>query len=164
MNEKNNSNKKKKHSILVVDDDIGIRRTMQTILEGEGYVVDTARDGSEAIEKSDNAVFDLAVVDMRLPDMMGTELLGRLRDQTPKMQKIILTGYPSMQNAINSVNQGADGYILKPVDPGVILETVKKHLERRDQEEMFSEKKMVEYIETRANDVLLRRNVDASAT
>ena len=68
------------------------------------------------------------------------------------MQKIILTGYPSTQNAINSVNQGADGYILKPVDARVILDTVQKHLKRREEEARYSERKVVEYIETRAKE------------
>jgi DNA-binding NtrC family response regulator len=144
---------KRQSRILVVDDDVGIRKTLETILETEGYIVDTAKDGSEAIEKSDQKLFDLALVDMRLPDMMGTDLLGRLKERTPKMQKIILTGYPSMQNAISSVNQGADGYILKPVDPQVILDTVKKHLQKREEEARFSEKKMVEYIETRSKEI-----------
>ena len=157
------SETKRQNSILVVDDDVGIRTTLQTILECEGYVVETASNGSEAIEKSEKDLFDLALVDMRLPDMMGTDLLGQLKERTPKTQKIILTGYPSMQNAINSVNKGADGYILKPVDPEVILDTVKKHIQMRDDESKFSEKKMVEYIETRATEMYNKQSVGAES-
>lgn len=149
-----NENKRQK-SILIVDDDDGIRKTLVTILENEGFGVDTTKEGAEAIEKSEKKLFDLALVDMRLPDMMGTEVLRRLRATTPKMQKIILTGYPSTQNAINSVNEGADGYILKPIDARIILETVRKHLQRREEETSYSEKKVVEYIETRAKELSL---------
>lgn len=147
------SENKRQNSILIVDDDEGIRKTLSAILESEGYLVETAKDGSDAIEKSNEKAFDLAVVDMRLPDMMGTDLLGRMKETTPKMQKIILTGYPSMQNAIKSVNEGADGYILKPVDAGVILDTVQKHLRKHDEESKYSEMKVVEYIQTRAKEL-----------
>lgn len=143
----------KEMAILIVDDDTGIRTTLAAILEGEGYVVETAKDGSEGIEKSEKRVFDLALVDMRLPDMMGTDLLERLKERTPKTQKIILTGYPSMQNAISSVNKGADGYLLKPVDPEIILQTVRKHIQKRGNETKFSEQKVVEYIQTRSVEV-----------
>jgi DNA-binding NtrC family response regulator len=154
------SEKKKQKAILVVDDDEGIRKTLETILESEGYSVDTAKDGSQAIEKSNSKLFDLVLVDMRLPDMMGTDLLGKLKETTPKIQKIILTGYPSVQNAIKAVNEGADGYILKPVDAGIILETVQKHLLKRDAEAQYSEKKVVEYIQTRAKEIS-KSSVDA---
>ena len=140
---------KRQSAILVVDDDANIRETLQAILEQEGYYVETAKDGSEAIGKSDRRFFDLAVIDMRLPDMMGTDVLGRLKQATPKMQKIILTGYPSMKNAIDSVNEGADAYILKPVDAEVVLSTIRERLKKRDEEFRYSEKKVTEYIITR---------------
>ena len=140
-------------TILIVDDDANIRETIRAILEQEGYVVETARDGREAIMKSDKAQFDLAMVDMRLPDMMGTELLRKIRPTTPKMQKIILTGYPSMKNAIDSVNQGADGYILKPVEAGAVLTSIREHLKKRKEETTYSEQKVKEYIIARGMEI-----------
>ena len=77
-------------------------------------------------------MFDLALLDMRLPDMLGTELLNKLAVRNPR-REIMVTGYPSMQNAIAAVNEGADGYIVKPVDSAVVLETIKKHLKKRDE-------------------------------
>ena len=143
----------RKNAILVVDDDKSIRTTLAALFEQEGYDVDTAENGKEAIEKSNNKFFDLALVDVRLPDMYGTELLNAMKETTPKMSKIILTGYPSMQSAITAVNEGADGYILKPVDAGKLLGSIKDHLKRREDVIRYSEQKVVEYIETRAREL-----------
>jgi len=60
--------------------------------------------------------YNAALIDIRLPDMEGTELLTRMKDTVPKVRKIIITGYPSMKNAIEAVNRKADAYVLKPVD------------------------------------------------
>lgn len=140
-------------SILIVDDDVNIRETLQAILQQEGYKVDTAENGAEAIRKSNEKLFDLAVVDMKLPDIMGTELLGKFKPRTPKTRKVILTGYPSMNNAIDSVNEGADAYILKPVAADVVLQTIAQQLKKREEELKFSDKKVAEFIETRAKEI-----------
>lgn len=109
--------------ILVVDDDESIRRVLATILE-EGYTVDTAKNGKEAITKSRKTFYNLALVDIRLPDIEGTKLLAKVKDTTPRMRKIIITGYPSVQNAIEALNKGADAYILKPFDMDKVLATI----------------------------------------
>ena len=152
---------KRPGTILIVDDDKSIRTTIAAILEQEGYDVVTAENGAEAIEKSNNKFFDLALVDMRLPDMMGSELLGAMKETVPKMAKIIVTGHPSMQNAIAAVNEGADGYVLKPVDAEVLLKEIRKHLQRREEATSYSEQKVAEFIETRAKE-LGRRNPGVS--
>ena len=139
----------KKYSIIVIDDDRSIRDSLAAILEQEGYDVDRAENGAEAIDKSNKKVFDLALLDMRLPDILGTELLAKLALRTPKTEKIMVTGYPSMQNAIAAVNEGADGYIVKPVDAAVVLGTIKEHLRKRDESASYSELKVVDFIETR---------------
>ena len=138
---------------MVADDDLNIRETIRAILEQEGYRVATAKDGAEAIRKSNEELFDLALVDMRLPDMMGTELLGQIKPRTPKTRKVILTGYPSMNNAIDSVNEGADAYILKPANARVVLDTVASQLKKRDEEATYSDLKVKEFIETRAKEI-----------
>src|SRR4030066_370602 len=93
--------------ILVIDDDKIIRDTLQMTLEQKGYCVDKAENGKEAIAKSHANFYNLAIVDWRLPDMEGTKLLGKLKETTPKRAKIMLTGYPSMNNAIAAVNERA---------------------------------------------------------
>jgi len=139
--------------ILVVDDDESIRKTLAIILEEKGYVVDTAQSGKEAIEKSNIRFYNLALIDIRLPDMEGTKLLTALKETVPKMVKIIITGYPSLENAIAAVNKGADGYLLKPLSIGNVLKTIKEHLKKQQEAKKFSERKVTEFIETRVREL-----------
>ena len=118
--------------ILVVDDDESVRKVFATILEEEGYAVDTAKNGREAIKKSKVKFYNLALIDIRLTDMEGTKLLTKVKDTMPKMRKIIITGYPSLQNAIEAVNRGADAYVLKPFDMDKVLETIKDQLKKQE--------------------------------
>jgi len=138
--------------ILVVDDDESIRKVLATILEEKGYVVDTAENGKEAIEKSNAKFYNLALIDIRLPDMEGTQLLTALKETTPKMVKIIITGYPSLQNAVEAVNKGADAYILKPFNMDSVLNTIQEHLKKQQEAKKYSEEKVAEFIETRGKE------------
>ena len=138
--------------ILVVDDDESIRKVLATILEEKGYVVDTAENGKEAIEKSNAKFYNLALIDIRLPDMEGTQLLTAMKETTPKMVKIIITGYPSLQNAVEAVNKGADAYILKPFNIDSVLNTIKEHLKKQQEAKKYSEEKVAEFIETRGKE------------
>jgi DNA-binding NtrC family response regulator len=135
--------------ILVIDDDANIRKVLETILTDEGYGVESADTAKKGIEKSEKAYYNLALIDVRLPDMEGTELLSKLRGTKPKMRKIIITGYPTLQNAIAAVNKGADAYVMKPFDVEKILQTIKEQLKKQEEEKSFSEEKVVEFIETR---------------
>jgi DNA-binding NtrC family response regulator len=139
--------------ILVIDDDESIRKTIATILEEKGYVVDTACSGREAIEKSRVNFYNLALIDIRLPDMEGTKLLPQLRETVPKMIKIIVTGYPSLQNAVEAVNKGADAYVMKPFDVDTVLKTIEEHLRKQQESRRYSEEKVKEFIETRAREL-----------
>ena len=117
--------------ILVIDDDESIRTTMAAILESEGYDVDTAENGKEAIEKSNIDLYKVALIDFRLPDMEGTKLLTILRETTPRMAKIMVTGYPTVQNAIECVNKHADAYLVKPIDYGTLLNTIRNLIQKQ---------------------------------
>ncbi|RLI47225.1 response regulator [Candidatus Bathyarchaeota archaeon] len=139
--------------ILVVDDDDSIRTVLKAILEDEGYIVDLAENGKEAIEKSNIIFYNMALIDFKLPDMDGTELLGAMKETTPKMIKIIITGYPTLQNAVNAVNEHADGYIIKPLNMENLLKTIKKHLKKYYQAKKYSVEKVAEFIETRAKEL-----------
>ncbi|MCW3993337.1 MAG: response regulator [Candidatus Bathyarchaeota archaeon] len=139
--------------ILVVDDNEGIRKVLKTILEEEGYVVDTAENGKEAIEKSNAKFYNLALIDIRLPNMEGTKLLNAIKETTPKMVKIIITGYPSLQNAIEAVNKGADAYILKPFDMDNVLNKIREHLKKQKEAKKYSQEKVTEFIETRVKEL-----------
>jgi two-component system response regulator PilR (NtrC family) len=139
--------------ILIVDDDETIRTALSTILEDEGYNVDTAKNGKEAIKHSCDKFYNIALIDIRLPDIEGIELLTKMKDTTPKMRKIIITGYPTMQNAMEAVNRGADAYILKPFDMEKVLRTIKEQLKKQEEEKKYSQEKVAEFIETRVKEL-----------
>ena len=117
--------------ILVVDDDADVRKTLSSILSEEGYIVATVENGKQALKATEKELFDLALIDVELPGMKGTELLHKLKENQPRIVKIIVTGYPSFDNAMKAVNEGADGYVLKPFEPGKLLKIVRKHLDER---------------------------------
>jgi DNA-binding NtrC family response regulator len=143
-----------KHArILVVDDDETIRRTMKAILEDEGYTVDLAATGKEAIQKSEKTAYNIALLDIRLPDIEGVELLKQLKDTVPRTRKVMVTGYPSMQNAIAALNKNADAYLVKPVDVEKLLATVRDQLQLQEEEKQFSEVKVAEFIESRVKEL-----------
>lgn len=139
--------------ILVVDDDETIRTTMRAILEDEGYLVDLASTGEEAIQLTMKKTYNIALLDIRLPDMEGIELLKLMRDSVPRTRKVMVTGYPSMQNAIAALNKSADAYLLKPIDNEKLLALVKEQLEAQENERKFSEQKVAEFIESRVKEM-----------
>ena len=143
----------KQHRILIVDDDENITTVFQVNLENKGYEVETAKNGAEALEKTRHRFFNLALIDIKLPDMEGTDLIELLHEVAPKMRMIIVTGFPSLQNAINAVNKGADGYLLKPVDIEQLLKTIEEQLRKQREDEKYAEEKVEEYIEAKAREL-----------
>lgn len=139
--------------IIIVDDDEGIRETLAAILQEEGYTVETAENGKEAIEKTNTKFYNLALIDIRLPDIEGIDLLKEIKETTPKIRKIIITGYPTLQNAMEAVNSGADAYVLKPFDIEKVLKIIKDQLERQRSEKKYSQQKVTEFIETRVKEL-----------
>ncbi len=120
--------------ILLVDDDIQILDSLKMILESEGYAVETAQSGEEAVTKNKAEVFDAAFLDMRLPRMQGTDMLAVLHKESPRMVKIMMTGFPSLENAVASLKLGADAYIMKPIDPEKLLDLVKNKIMEKQKE------------------------------
>ena len=139
--------------ILVVDDDENIRKVLTKILEDEGYTVESVGTAKEAIEITKRKIYNLALIDIRLPDMEGVKLLTKIRDTTPKMRKIIITGYPTLRNAIEAVNKGADAYIVKPFDMDKALNVIKEQLRKQLEEKRYSQEKVAEFIETRVKEL-----------
>jgi DNA-binding NtrC family response regulator len=139
--------------ILIVDDDENIRKVLTTILEEEGYLVDSAETAKKAIEKTRKNFYNIALIDIRLPDMEGIELLTKMKETTPKMRKVIITGYPTLQNAIEAVNRGADAYIVKPFDMDKVLMTIGEQLRKQEEEKRYSQEKVAEFIETRVREL-----------
>jgi len=139
----------RKGNILVVDDDPSIRKVLAAILEEKGYNVEAVDTGGKAIRKSKTKLYNLALIDIRLPDMEGIELLTQMRRTVPEMIKVIITGYPSLQNAVEALNKGADAYIIKPLDIDHALSVIENLLQKQRESLKMTQEKIVEYIETR---------------
>ncbi|MGB8779063.1 MAG: response regulator [Candidatus Bathyarchaeia archaeon] len=145
--------------ILIVDDDENIRKVLLAILEDKGYTVESVGTAREAVEKSKRKFYNLALIDIRLPDMEGIELLTKMRDTTPKMRKIIITGYPTLQNAVDAVNKGADAYIVKPFDVENVLNAIDQQLRKQQEEKKYSQDKVAEFIEARVKEMGMETEV-----
>ena len=139
--------------ILVIDDEESIRKTIAMTLQHAGYLVDTAENGKKAIEEAKAKFYNLALIDVRLPDMEGTELLQTLEETTPKMVKIILTGFPTLQNAVRAINKGVDAYLIKPVDTDELLRLIKENLEKQKHETEYDQNKLAKFVETRLKEL-----------
>jgi DNA-binding response OmpR family regulator len=127
---------------------------MKAILEDEGYEVDLAASGKEGVQKSKETSYNIALLDIRLPDMEGVQLLKLLKPAVPRTRKIMVTGYPSTQNAIEALNKNADAYLIKPVDIEKLLNTIKEQLKLQEEEKKFSEQKVAEFIESRVKEII----------
>ena len=143
-------------SILIVDDDLGILKSFKDILEPQGYSVDTAETALEAVEKSKAHPYNLAIIDIKLRDIEGTDLLARVHEILPRARKIMITGYPSLENAVDSVNFQADAYIIKPVSPENFLKVVAENMDKQLEAERMNEDKVVGWVESRYEET--RRN------
>ena len=112
------------HSILIIDDEPNLRRSLGLILQRAGYVITTASNASEAMHVLQAGAYDLAFLDIKLPDQNGLELLPRIRKLYPEMPILILTAHATLDTAIGAVRLGARDYLLKPIDPESILNRV----------------------------------------
>jgi len=146
-----------KKKILVVDDDRSLLETYRDYFVMNGYDVDTAMTGKEAIQKSKENYYNIALLDIRLPDIEGTKLLTKLHCETPKMMKIMLTGYPCPENAVQSVNLGADAFLVKPVELGKLLTVVKAKLKEQEETETMSQEKVTKWIQNRVRKIQTRK-------
>jgi signal transduction histidine kinase len=119
------------HHILIVDDDENICRSLRLIFKKKGYEVETAGTGREAIKKAQERFFNLAFLDIRLPDTAGIDLLAPLKEMHPDMAVILVTGYASLETAVQALHEGALAYITKPLNMDEVLATVREALEKQ---------------------------------
>jgi len=136
-------------NILIVDDDPQIQEMISDILTDKGYTVKAVAKAKDAIAESNKELYNLALVDIHLPDMEGTELLGKLRKTEPEMIKIIITGNATLDNSIEAANQGIDGFVVKPFDPKKLLKLIETKLRDQREQMQFDDKKVADYIEQR---------------
>jgi PAS domain S-box-containing protein len=120
-----------KPRILIVDDDESTRRTLTLIFDKQGYGVESAATGQEAIAKAQERFFNLALLDIKLPDMEGVELLAHLKEMHPDLVAIVVTAYGSLETAVRALNKGTSAYITKPLNMDKMLATVRQALEKQ---------------------------------
>jgi DNA-binding response OmpR family regulator len=126
-------------NILVIDDEPNLRYTLVRILRKSGWEVSAASTGREALRLMVSTNYDLIFLDLRLPDMGGLDVLREIRCINPRMPVILLTGHGTLQSAMDSIRLGATDYILKPIDPVILVERTRtilrqQTIERRRQE------------------------------
>jgi len=134
-------------SILIIDDDKDVADALGVILERQGYRIKIVHNGQDAIDASKKSNYNVALIDIVLPDISGIDLLKRLNEGVPRIRKIIVTGHATLDNAVKAVNLGADAYLMKPVSPDVLLRTIKQQLKKQDQEILVLQKKVNMYID-----------------
>jgi two-component system response regulator HydG len=124
--------KNEKARILVVDDEPSARGGLEKLLKQEGYVVDTAGDGVEALEKFRECAADVVVTDLKMPKMDGVELLKKLREQDHEVPVVVCTAFGDVGTAVQAMRAGAEDYLTKPIDFDALTLAVERALERRE--------------------------------
>ncbi len=117
--------------ILVVDDDSASIEAVIEVLEREGYDLSAASGGHEALRMLASEDIDVVITDEKMPDLSGIDLLKHIKDNYPYTQVIILTGYGSIDSAVQATKAGADGYLEKPIQINILRQTAKNALEKR---------------------------------
>ena len=122
------------------------------ILQLEGYITDTAGSGEEALNKANSSFFDVFLIDIRLPDMEGTEILAKLQKSDPTSVKIMVSGQPSTEHAIRALNSGANAFFTKPVDFNILIKNIKDRIQERDAKQR-TEKNLDQWVKLRISKV-----------
>lgn len=117
--------------ILVVDDEQIIRESLSFVLKKEGYHVEEAANGREALSKQEDRPFDVVITDIEMPEMRGIELLEHIAKRSPQTFVIIITAFASIETAVAALRKGAYDYVLKPIDFDDIIHRIKKLLDHR---------------------------------
>ncbi len=120
------------HVVLIVDDDPRFRKVLYDILQGKGYIPISVATGRAALDRAADRVPSVALIDLRLEDMSGLEVMGEIKKCSPTTQCILLTGYASQASAIEAINLGAYSYVQKPYDLEQLLITVRRAIEKRE--------------------------------
>ncbi len=114
--------------ILLVEDDETILASFHLILESEGFQVDTATSGQQALEKAGEKNYRLVILDIKLPDMHGIEVAKEMRKRDDEVNLVIMTGYPELAESIDTIDIGIEEILLKPVNVDELLRVIKDAL------------------------------------
>jgi DNA-binding NtrC family response regulator len=119
--------------ILVIDDEAIVRTSCLRALEPEGYEVKVVASGKEGIEFLEKEPYALVLLDLKMPDMDGIEVLNRIKESWPETKVIIITGYSTVETAVHALRLGAFNFIEKPFTPDTLVNAVKEVFESSDQ-------------------------------
>jgi DNA-binding NtrC family response regulator len=122
-------------SVLIIDDEAAIRESLETLLELEGYAVQSAESGEEGLARIGERSFDLVLLDLALPDRDGMDILGEIRLQDPGLSIIMVTAYGTVENAVRAMQAGAANFVQKPWDNEKLLADVRAAVARHRAEE-----------------------------
>jgi DNA-binding NtrC family response regulator len=134
-----------------VDDNENLRSTLIDILEEEGCKAEEAGTGEEALVKAEKGNYNVAIIDLKLPDTTGIKLLQIFRKRYPHRKNIVVTAYGTLRNTMDAMNLGANAFILKPVDPQKLRQTLQQCMEEQQKVEksideikiLLSEQKLI---------------------
>ena len=115
--------------ILLIDDDETIIAPFQLILQKEGYQVDTASTGRQALEKARETEYQMVISDIVLPDIRGIEVAKKIREFNRNIRLIIITGFPDLADSIETIDLGIDEILIKPIKPDELLRAVKESIQ-----------------------------------
>lgn len=130
-----NSDSETGHRILVIDDEAGIRESLETLLTLEGYTVEMAVDGEEGLTFLDRKSYDLVLLDLALPGQNGIEILGRIRQKHTDIPVIMITAYGTVDNVVDAIRSGAQNFVQKPWDNEKLLADIRAAIARFKAEE-----------------------------
>jgi DNA-binding NtrC family response regulator len=120
-----------KAKVLVIDDEVVILKSCDKILSEEGYEVQTVQTGAEGLQKLAREKFDIVLTDLMMPEINGMEVLKRCRETFSDIIVIMITGYTTVQTAVETMKIGAYGYIPKPFTPEELVEAIDRALEKK---------------------------------
>ncbi len=142
---------KTKARILIVDDSAGLRKTLSDILTAKGCDPVAVATGREALARVNEEVPAVALVDRRLEDMSGLDLMAQIKTRSPDTECIVITGYASQESAIDAMNLGAFSYVQKPYDVDQLLLVIRRALEKREaQQALKRSRQMLERLHEEA--------------
>jgi len=122
-------------TILIVDDDPNLTKTLSDIVRLQGFVPIVVAKGKTALDRLNGEMPAVALIDLKLPDMDGLEVMRKIKERSPGTECIVLTGYGSQESAIEAVNLGAYGYMQKPYDVEHLVLTIRRAVEKRETDE-----------------------------
>src|SRR5277367_3356902 len=123
------------YRILIIDDEAGIRESLETLLSLEGYLIDTAPDGEAGLDAIGQRSYDLVLLDLALPGLNGIEVLAQIRERNPELPVIMITAYGTVTNVVDAIRAGAQNFVQKPWDNEKLLADIRAAIARHRAEE-----------------------------